>query len=286
MDTRAAIEISGTGSRSTAFDRQLTITEIRNDGDTDYGKHVNEYFTEATRFGLINATKVTRHFTLFLRFAVSNSTESEELPFSPVYLPSSPDMPVYENLSADLGTPHFIPIQGRFDSKSLADRFSRLELGEDSKSVICHLKKLDPRLTDIRVLSRSGEPSIWGQVNNKLFPLRLMGEGANRFASFILTMLAEEPDYLFIDEIENGIHYSVQKDLWKAISQEARKLGIQVFATTHSLEMIRAAYEAFNEDGKLEEFRYHRLDQDAETGEIEAVTYNELDLNAVAAFGV
>ena len=43
---------------------------------------------------------------------------------------------------------------------------------------------------------------------------------------------------IFIDEIENGIHYSVQKDVWNAIGKLARDLDIQVFATTHSLEMI------------------------------------------------
>ena len=64
----------------------------------------------------------------------------------------------------------------------------------------------------------------------------------------------------------------------------ARDLNIQVFATTHSLEMIRAAYEAFSEDKKLDEFRFHRLDRDRETGDIEAVTYNEPALHAIASF--
>ena len=47
--------------------------------------------------------------------------------------------------------------------------------------------------------------------------------------------------------------------------------------------MIRAAYEAFKEAGQLEGFRYHRLDR-YDDGVIEAVTYNELDLDAVATF--
>ena len=48
--------------------------------------------------------------------------------------------------------------------------------------------------------------------------------------------------------------------------------------------MIRAAYEAFSEDDKLEEFRYHRLSRSRKTGELRATTYNELDMKAVAAF--
>ena len=110
-----------------------------------------------------------------------------------------------------------------------------------------------------------------------------MGDGVNRFCYFAIAMLSRRPQYLLIDEIENGIHHSVQKEVWTAIGQVARDLDIQVFATTHSLEMIRAAYEAFSESGNLGEFRYHRLDRGAK-GEIEAVTYNERGLDAVATF--
>ena len=77
-----------------------------------------------------------------------------------------------------------------------------------------------------------------------------MGDGINSVCHFVLTMMADELDYLFIDEIENGIHHSVQCKVWKAIGQLARDLNIQVFATTHSLEMIRAAYEAFSKTTK------------------------------------
>ena len=66
--------------------------------------------------------------------------------------------------------------------------------------------------------------------------------------------MTSDIEYLFIDEIENGIHHTVQKDVWKAIGQTAHELDIQVFATTHSLEMVHAAYEAFSESGKLDEF--------------------------------
>ncbi len=101
----------------------------------------------------------------------------------------------------------------------------------------------------------------------------------NRLASMLLAMSEIPNGLMFIDEIENGIHYSVQTKVWKAIGQMARELDIQVFATTHSLEMVRAAYEAFSEKDKLDEFRYHRLDRDRE-GNIEAVTYNESGIEA------
>ena len=106
-----------------------------------------------------------------------------------------------------------------------------------------------------------------------------MGEGVNRFANFAIAMIAEKPKYLLIDEVENGIHYSVQTKVWEAISRMARELDIQVFATTHSYEMIEAAHEAFKDEDPYE-FRFHRLNRRSDNGEIEAVTYNKSGIEA------
>ena len=59
----------------------------------------------------------------------------------------------------------------------------------------------------------------------------------------------------------------------------SKDLEVQVFATTHSYEMIEAAHEAFKDDNPYE-FRYHRLYQDSTTGNIEARTYNEFSIDA------
>lgn len=201
---------------------------------------------------------------------------------SPAYLPSNSDLPARQFIEAERES-EFVPVQGRGKRATTLKRFSQLDKDGDTALLIDVLKGLDPRLSDVRLSMPDGVMDIWARVNGSLLPLKTMGEGVNRISHILVTMLSG-PDYLFIDEIENGIHHSVQCKVWKAIGQVARELDIQVFATTHSLEMIRAAYEAFSEDGKLDEFRYHRLDRDRDTGDIEAVTYNELDLNAVATF--
>ena len=77
-----------------------------------------------------------------------------------------------------------------------------------------------------------------------------MGDGINRILTIILSMVNVENGYFFIDEFENGLHYSVQKDLWKMIFYLAEKLNIQVFATTHSSDCINAFQEVIN-DSKI-----------------------------------
>ena len=174
---------------------------------------------------------------------------------------------------------NFIPVQGRPRKDIAVDQYSRLVRDGRLPLLIRALKSLESRLGDLRLIKTYGEEVIWGEINLSYIPLKLMGEGMNRTCHLIVTLLSYPNGYVFIDEIENGIHHSVQCDVWKAIGQATCDENVQVFATTHSLEMVRAAYEAFSEKSKLDEFRYHRLDRDRE-GNIEAVTYNESGIEA------
>lgn len=45
---------------------------------------------------------------------------------------------------------------------------------------------------------------------------------------------------LLLDEIENGLHYSLMPQLWKAIVQAASERDIQIFAATHSNDCVDA----------------------------------------------
>ena len=69
-----------------------------------------------------------------------------------------------------------------------------------------------------------------------------MGDGINRILTIILAMVNCENGYLLIDEFENGLHYSVQEKLWEIIFYLAKRLNIQVFATTHSNDTIEVIY--------------------------------------------
>ncbi len=186
--------------------------------------------------------------------------------------------------SADTGMRSlFIPAQGRPEKDSALDKFGSVVKNGGLTKLIAALKALDPRLSDLRGILTYGELMLWAQTGSEYIPLKLMGEGFNRALHFMVTMMTEPNSYLFIDEIENGIHHSAQKCVWHTLGKLAREHNIQVFATTHSLEMIEAAHEAFKDDDPYE-FRYHRLDRYEDSDEIEAVTYNDLDMQAVAAF--
>ena len=66
------------------------------------------------------------------------------------------------------------------------------------------------------------------------------GDGLRHYISIICALYACENGYLFIDEIDNGIHYTQLDQLWELILTLSKKTNCQVFAITHSKEMLES----------------------------------------------
>jgi hypothetical protein len=149
--------------------------------------------------------------------------------------------------------------------------FSQIEATGRAEEALRILRLLEPALRRIALLVVEGEASLYGDVGRgRLVPLTFMGEGMRSVLAVLLAITNATEGYVLVDEIENGLHYSVMKDVWKAIGQAARAANVQVFATTHSWECVRYAHEAFSEDGPYD-LRLHRLDRVGE--EIQVATY-------------
>lgn len=82
--------------------------------------------------------------------------------------------------------------------------------------------------------------------------LSSLGEGINRYLAILCAIWASKYGYLFIDEIENGIHYTNYSKLWELIFSIYKEANCQIFATTHSKECI----SAFNKQNSSNEGLY------------------------------
>ena len=128
-------------------------------------------------------------------------------------------------------------------------------------------------MLDLEVIPRGNIPIIHGDLgSDRLIPLPLLGEGMNKLCSYGLAISNAENGFVLIDEIENGLHYSVLEKIWKGIIHLARKSNVQVITTTHSEECIRAAHSSMS-DEKEYELKLHRLDRVDEG--IEVTTYDK-----------
>ncbi len=78
------------------------------------------------------------------------------------------------------------------------------------------------------------------KVDKEYRKLSEFGQGIKTFINIISSILLLRDDIIYIDEIENGIHYTNLDKLWEIILTISKKQNVQVFATTHSKECIES----------------------------------------------
>lgn len=87
-------------------------------------------------------------------------------------------------------------------------------------------------------------------------PLKSLGEGATRMFGVALALANSRDGFLLIDEVENGLHWSIQYDFWRMVIRTAHENNVQVFATTHSSDSEKwfvKALESIRSEEGLEE---------------------------------
>ena len=110
-------------------------------------------------------------------------------------------------------------------------------------------------------------------------PLKSLGEGMNRMFGISLALVSARNGMLLIDEIESGLHYSVQPNVWRLVFEVARRLNIQVFATTHSWDCITSFQQAAREYEQDEGILIRLTEK---KGEIIADSFDENELEIAA----
>ncbi|WP_206199084.1 AAA family ATPase [Thiomicrorhabdus indica] len=108
------------------------------------------------------------------------------------------------------------------------------------------------------------------QVKSQEKPILLssLGEGVNRYIAILCGIWASRDGYLFIDEIENGIHFTNYPKLWKIVFEASKLANCQLFISTHSKECLEKFNEANVEDeGVYLEFYRNKKTQLIETRE-------------------
>jgi AAA15 family ATPase/GTPase len=131
--------------------------------------------------------------------------------------------------------------------------YNRVVLRRKKNQVEGLLKKVEPRLQAIETLQTGNEPLLYADVGlSEMIPVTQLGQGFNRLLDIYSEIVSAEANVLLIDEIENGLHYSVLPTIWKGLFNAVEDVNIQIFATTHSWECILAADEAAREGSKYD----------------------------------
>lgn len=94
-----------------------------------------------------------------------------------------------------------------------------------------------------------------------MLPIHTMGDGIRKLLHIALVLLANPGCILLLDEVENGLHYSLHAKFWEMVSTLAIQEKCQVIATTHSYECISGALEGIMAAKLEDSFAYTRLDR-------------------------
>jgi AAA15 family ATPase/GTPase len=165
--------------------------------------------------------------------------------------------------------------------------WDEITLTEKEAYVIEALKIIEPNIDRLAfVEDRSRDRTAVVKIKNEpqVRPLKSMGDGINRILTIILALVNGENGFLLIDEFENGLHYSVQEQLWGIIFKIAKTLNVQVFATTHSEDCIKAFGNVLNNyrnDVQGELIRLNNIN-----GRIQQTEFNVDELNAAVNFNI
>ncbi len=177
----------------------------------------------------------------------------------------------------------------------VANLFEAVVLTPEEDLVIEALKIIEPSIERIAPVGterwRSGpyRPGARGGmlvrckgVRSRI-PIGSMGDGIWRMLGLALALVRAEGGILFVDEIDTGLHFTVMADMWKLVYKTAKRLNVQVFATTHSRDCTESlAVICRQEVSDGSDITIQRIDR----GKHKSIVYSEQEIIAAATRGM
>jgi hypothetical protein len=151
-----------------------------------------------------------------------------------------------------------------FNPLGPAQMFSQLSLQRREKAIVDAVKEeFEPSLESLVVLAPvGGQAGIYAGLSylKEKLPIGYLSTGISRFISMLSAVLIRGNGVVLIDEIENGLSYRIFPSLWKYLLKFATENNTQIFASTHSLECVRALVPAIEgQEGDFTLLRAERV---------------------------
>lgn len=161
-------------------------------------------------------------------------------------------------------------------NEKITSWYESMELTSEGKRVLDILRFVKPsvELLASQGGSRYDGPRMMVKLKDVDFavPLKSMGEGIVHLLGLAVVLINTKNGLLLIDEIENGIHYSLFPKLWEFVMQTAQENNVQVIAATHSWDCFKGFAQVAHEMKDVEG-RVIRIERKGE--ETWAVPYSE-----------
>lgn len=176
-------------------------------------------------------------------------------------------------------TANFIPASSKRKQSILARDYGVAEKRNKANLVLKALQIIDKDIEEVKVSVVGGIHLEMKKVNKDYMSVTLFGDAINKMLNIVLTLINNNSSIILVDEIENGIHHTAQSEFWKFIINLSldKELDFQLFATTHSYEMLKSFGNVSSEIKKAD-CAYFELYKNYDTDDI---SYNLHDMNTL-----
>jgi predicted ATPase len=164
------------------------------------------------------------------------------------------------------------------EAETSADLWERIVLTAEETKATDALRVIEPDIDRIA----AGTQGFFVRMasSEQRIPLGSMGDGIRRMLNLAINLATAANGTLIVDEIDTGLHHSVMTRMWRLVVETARRLNVQVFATTHSDDCVRSLARLFEETPEYgAEVALHRVVR----GATSTVLYTAEEIQAATA---
>ena len=174
----------------------------------------------------------------------------------------------------------------RIFSGDQLEQFSKFIIESSKDQLLECLKLLNPEIMDANIVTDPHLPPrlLFTLENNRKVMLQDLGGGSVRLFRLLLGIFASRNGIFLVDEIESGLHFTIQREMLTMLDRWMKQWNVQLIATTHNDELVNAATDVYED--RLEDISVQRLYIHDRTGKVGSFTIageileGALDLNA------
>ncbi len=181
-------------------------------------------------------------------------------------------------------------LSASLNSSRLVDNLSELIKRKKKDVILERMQMFDTRINAIEVINNDVFIGFDGVA--ELMPIGMTGDGLRRYLNIVASTANTVNNIILIDEIDNGLHYSVYRKLWESIFALASETNKQVFITTHSKETLMKLYEMLEEHDEYQDmFHLYTIEKTLLKGHksykygyegLESAYMNDVELRSIA----
>jgi AAA15 family ATPase/GTPase len=179
---------------------------------------------------------------------------------------------------------------GSLTMEQTIELFDKIVLTQEEDFVTETIQLLEPNIKRIAVTGfehtkqNISRRSFMAKLANKdRIPIGSMGDGVWRIFGLALAIVNAKDGVLLVDEIDTGLHFTVMSDMWKMLWETAKRLNVQIFATTHSNDCWQSLADIANAENPSEDgITIHRI----EKGKPQSIVFTEDEIAIAAEEGI